>query len=149
MAFFAVLVVVIVVACKSQLKNGKSEDASPDLAGTWELREAQNGMIPTVQHAAGNGNRWQFSGNNFEQFADGNRVRQGSFTLVADSTVSASVGLELPVTAFTHRIIFTGDTTEKTFVHLRGDTMEMVSGFFPVDAGSRQVYVRMAGKGDR
>jgi hypothetical protein len=50
--------------------------------------------------------------------------------------------LELPRNQFTHRLIFERDTTGKTFIDVRGDSLEVVAGFFPVDAGSRRVYVK-------
>ena len=132
----------IFVACSNKKETAKDPAGAINLTGTWELREAQNGMMPAAQHAAGNGNRWQFTETTFEQYTHDTLARNGSYSLVPDTTVSASVGLELPKGKFTHRIIFDRDTTEKTFVDVRGDSMTIVSGFFPVDAGSMQVYVK-------
>jgi hypothetical protein len=120
-----------------------SESSSaPDLTGTWELVEAQNGMMPNRTYAEGNGNYFTFTANSFVQYRDGTLARKGTYSLVPDTTASAFVGLELPAGQFTHRIIFAGDTTEKTFIALRGNEMTLVSGFFPVDSGSKQTFAK-------
>jgi hypothetical protein len=61
---------------------------------------------------------------------------------VLDTKASETVGLELPKGQFTHRIVFAGDTTEKTFVDVRGREMTLVTGFFPVDSGSKQTFAK-------
>ncbi len=119
---------------------------APDITGTWEMRSAQNGMMPLQTYAAGSGGRLIFSNTDYEKQMDGT-VSKGRYEMVKDSTVSASVGLELPAGTFAHRLIFDGDTAaDKTFVEVRGDTLELLQGFFPVDAGSRRVYVRVEGR---
>jgi hypothetical protein len=132
----------VLVACSSKKEAAKESADAINLTGTWELRKAQNGMMPTAQHAPGNGNFFRFTPTTFEQYNNGALVRSGSYSLDRDTTVSASVGLELPKGQFDHRILFEKDTTEKTFIDLRGDTLEMITGFFPVDAGSRRVFVK-------
>jgi hypothetical protein len=127
----------------STKKEIRGKTASlPDLPGTWELREAQNGMMPVKQQAPGNGNLFNFTADSFEQYEEGVIVRRGRYSLERDTTASAAVGLELPTGQFNHRIIFEGDTTDKTFIYQRGDSLEMVSGFFPVDAGSRRIFIK-------
>jgi hypothetical protein len=137
------LPLVLMCACSDKKLTSGETPANQTLVGSWELREAQNGMMPTATYPPGNGSRWAFTENTFEEFREGTRVRNGSYTLVADASVSETVGLELPSGQFTHRLVFNQDTTEKPFIHLRADTLEMVQGFFPVDAGSRQVFVKV------
>ena len=139
----SILLLVVITACSSnKMGSADSTSATIDLAGTWELREAQNGMMPVAQHAPGNGNFFRFTATTFEHYDEGSLSRRGSYRVVPDTTASETVGLELPRGQFTHRIIFERDTTEKTFIDVRGDSMEMVSGFFPVDAGTMRVYVK-------
>jgi hypothetical protein len=138
----ALLVLLVLVSCSSKQKMANEASSMFDLTGTWELREAQNGMMPNTTYAAGNGNYFTFTATTFEEYRDGSLARKGSYTLVPDTTASETVGLELPKGQFTHRIVFAGDTTEKTFVHLRGREMTLVTGFFPVDSGSKQTFAK-------
>lgn len=133
-------------ACSSKTTTRQEGNEQISLTGTWELREAQNGMMPTASYTAGNGAVWQFAENDFQQYQKDSVVQTGTYKLVPDATASEAVGLQLSPGEFTHRIVLNGDTTEKTFVGLRGDTLQMIRGYFPVDAGSRQVYVRTGGR---
>ena len=117
-----------------------------DISGIWELREAQYGMMPNKPFPPGNGTRLHFTLTTFEQYRENKLIRSGSYLLMADTTASATVGLQLPAGQFNRRIIFNQDTTEKTFIDLRGDSLTLVSGFFPVDAGAQQVFVRTGSK---
>ena len=111
------------------------------LLGTWELRESQSGMIPTAQHAPGNGNRYRFTETTYEQYADGNLVKSGAYRVVKDTTAQTEVGLVLPAGQFTHRIIFNDDpTAAKTFFQLSAGKLILLSGYFPTDGGSRLTY---------
>ena len=130
------------LSCSSKQKMTIDSSTTLDLTGTWELREAQNGMMPNTTYAAGNGNYLTFTTTTFEEYRDGKLARKGSYTLVPDTKASETVGLELPKGQFTHRIVFAGDTTEKTFVHVRGREMTLVTGFFPVDSGSKQTFAK-------
>ena len=134
----------ILVACAGKKEMATESAQLIDLTGTWELRQAQNGMMPTAQYEKGNGSFFRFTPSTFEHYQNDSLARSGSYSIERDTTVRASVGLELPAGQFTHRILFKSDTTEKTFIDLRGDTLEMISGFFPVDAGSKRVFVKTA-----
>lgn len=141
-AVLCLLLILAGFACTGKKEMANEPSTSVSLTGTWELRQAQAGMMPTAEYSAGNGNRWQFTDATFQHYTDGTLSGSGSYQLVPDTTASASVGLELPPRQFKHRLILKGDTTEKTFIDLRGDTLEMISGFFPVDAGSRKVFIK-------
>lgn len=133
---------ILFISCSSKQKMANESSSALDLTGTWELKEAQNGMMPNRTYPAGNGSYFTFTANTFEEHRDGSLVRKGNYTLVPDTTASATVGLELPKAQFMHRIVFAGNTTEKTFIDVRGNEMTLVSGFFPVDSGSKQTFAK-------
>ena len=116
------------------------------LAGTWELRESQNGMMPTTQHAPGNGSRFRFTKTAYEQYQDGNLVKSGSYQVVRDTTVQREVGLDLPAGQFTNRLILANDASAtKIFFEIEGNKLTLLSGFFPTDGGSRQIFEKTDG----
>lgn len=123
-------------------KTASQIDFSPaQLVGTWELRESQSGMIPTAQHAPGNGNRYRFTETTYEQYTDGRLVKTGAYRVVMDTTAQKELGLVLPAGQFTHCIVFDNDpAAAKTFFQLSGSRLILLSGFFPTDGGSRLTY---------
>ena len=129
------------VSCK---KDGAS---STSIVGTWELKQAQTGMIPTVDYPQGNGNKLVFSTTGYEKYTNGNLVKNGNYTLVSDASVEASVGLVIPSGQFTNRIIFDNDlTSSKTFIEVSNNKLTLLSGYFPLDGGSNVVYERIEDK---
>ncbi|WP_121352430.1 hypothetical protein [Flavisolibacter nicotianae] len=115
--------------------------AKAALAGTWELRESQNGMMPTMQHAPGNGSRFRFTETAYEQYQNGNQVKSGSYEVVRDTTAQTEVGLDLPAGQFTNRLVLANDpSATKIFFEIEGNKLTLLSGFFPTDGGSRQIF---------
>ncbi|NTS39741.1 hypothetical protein HRG84_02385 [Flavisolibacter sp. BT320] len=142
-----VLFVSLVVLAACNRKVATESNAAPLLTGTWELREDQRGMMPTRQHEPGSGTRYQFTQTDYEYFVEGALDKKGTYKVEADPTVEKEVGLQLPAGQFTHRIVFDDDTTAtKTFFRVAGDTLVFLSGFFPVDGGSRFTYLKISGK---
>lgn len=143
--FVLVLGLVVLLSCNRKVAAESSAGAAA-LAGTWELREDQRGMMPTRQHGPGSGNRYLFTEDAYEHIVDGALAKKGTYRVVADSTVQKEVGLQLPEGQFAQRIVFDDDTAAtKTFFHLSGDTLVFLSGFFPVDGGSRYAYQKVPG----
>jgi hypothetical protein len=130
----------LLMGCNKKTHPG-TEGSTAQLVGTWELREAQSGMIPNMQHAPGNGNRYQFTETAYEQYTNGDRVKSGAYQVVTDTTVQKEVGLELPAGQFTHRIIFDNDpSATKIFFQISAGKLLLLSGYFPTDGGSRLTY---------
>ncbi|MEO5681112.1 MAG: hypothetical protein ABIQ88_00660 [Chitinophagaceae bacterium] len=135
------LVIVISGGCK---KNAVNADF---LTGVWELRQAQNGMIPSVDYAPGSGNIFTFSASRYQESNNGNLIKSGDYRLVKDGSVEAAVGLVLPPGQFTTRIIFDNDmAASKTFIEVTNTRLTMLSGYFPLDGGSNKVYEKIADK---
>lgn len=138
--FFWCLVLAAVVACTRKVNTETNA-----LVGTWELREDQSGMIPTRQHAEGNGDRYRFTATTYERYRNGALEKSGTYRVEMDSTVQKEVGLALPPGEFTRRLVFEDDpAAPKTFFQLNGDTLVFLSGYFPTDGGSRFTYRKIA-----
>ncbi len=114
---------------------------STSILGDWELKQAQHGMTPTKDFAPGNGNILKFSDSGYEKYTNGNLVKKGVYNILNDSSVMVEVGLVVPPGEFTNRIIFDNDfNSPKTFIQVSTDSLIFLSGFFPVDGGSRELY---------
>ena len=134
------VVLFLLIAC-SKKTIAEKPFAKAALVGTWELRESQNGMKPTTQHAPGHGSRFQFTETAYEQYQNGSLVKSGSYEVVRDTTVQTEVGLDLPAGQFTNRLILANDpSAAKIFMEIEGNKLTLLSGFFPTDGGSRQTY---------
>src|SRR5688572_5239542 len=145
MKYFVVIVCLagITVFFESCKRSGGRSDITkfPSIPGTWELKQAQNGMIPTKDYAPGNGNIFRFSDSGYEKYTNGNLTKKGQYIIINDSSVTAEVGLVIPSGEFTNRIIFDGDlTAPKTFFQVSNNSLIFLSGFFPLDGGSRVLY---------
>lgn len=138
--------IVICLATITLLLNGCKKDpaGSVSIVGTWELRQAQNGMIPTIDYAHGNGNMLIFSESGYEKCETGNLVKSGHYKVVEDGSAEAEVGLVIPSGQFTNRIIFDNDfTSPKIFFEVSNNNLTLLSGYFPLDGGSNQSYERI------
>ena len=125
--------------CKKDI--GNVEINVDSLVGSWELRQAQRGMIPTKEYAPKNGNIYKFTNSQYEKYTDGNLVQTGKYQLIRDDSVEKEVGLDVPDGQFTTRIIFDNDSVyNKTFIEITGNKLTMLSGYFPLDGGSRLVF---------
>jgi hypothetical protein len=136
-----ICLVAIIVFSGSCKKDAGKIDSNADLIGSWELRQAQHGMIPTTDHPSGNGNIFKFSVSRYEKYTNGNLVKSGKYDLITDSSVETEVGLVILPGQFTSRIIFDGDLTAgKTFIEVSNNKMTFLSGYFPLDGGSYVLY---------
>lgn len=118
-------------------------ELTASLVGNWELLEEQVGMTPVKNYAPGNGNRLEFTRTTYKRFSKGILMMSGNYTIVSDNTVLEETGLVLPDGEFDNRIIFNKDTiATKTFINITKDKLTLLSGFFPVDGGSRIIYQR-------
>jgi len=142
MKYFIVMICLagIVVSFDSCKKKGVRGD-SASIIGAWELRQAQNGMVPTKDFSSGNGNIFKFSDSLYEKYTNGNLIKRGHYRIVNDTSVASEVGLVVPSGQFSNRIIFDSDfTSPKTFIQRSNNTLIFLSGFFPTDGGSRESY---------
>jgi hypothetical protein len=140
--FTATICVVVLIVFFGSCKKDVASHGS--ITGTWELRQAQNGMVPTIDYPAGNGNILIFSGSGYEKYTNGNLVKSGQYTLVSDASAEASVGLVIPQGQFTTRIIFDNDlVSPKTFIEKSSNKLTLLSGYFPLDGGSHLLYERI------
>ena len=130
------------LGCKTATIDHLSGSAAT-LLGKWELREVQAGMTPVKNYAPGNGNSVEFTKTTYKRFSDGILTKSGNYTVVLDNTVMDEVGLVLTPGEFDHRIVFDEDTrAAKIFVHITKDKLTLLSGFLPVEGGTKTVYDR-------
>ncbi len=137
---FLVLSGIFFIGCKKVSVDEGSVNLS-SIAGTWELRQAQNGMTPIINYSSGNGNILQFTDSTYKRYKDGNLTITGYYIIIRDNSVTTETGLAISPGQFISRIIFDGDvTSHKTFFEISNSNLTFLSGFFPVDGGSSIVY---------
>ena len=130
-------------SCK-RTNVAQTNESLGSLVGKWELKEGQAGMTPVENYAPGNGNRLEFTGSTYKRFSNGILTMSGNYSIISDNTVTAEVGLVLTPGEFVNRIIFNEDTTAtKIFLNISKDTLTLLSGYFPLDGGSKIIYQRM------
>jgi hypothetical protein len=138
---WAMGLMILFSSCKKDAAGSRS------LIGTWELRQAQTGMIPNIDYPRGNGNMLIFSAASYEKYTNGSLVKTGTYTLVGDDSVEASVGLVVTRGQFKNRIIFDNDlVSPKTFIEVSHDKLNVLSGYFPLDGGSHLIYEKIEDK---
>lgn len=121
-------------------KNLSRDDKS--LIGTWELRQRQGGMMPSITYPAGNGNRLSFSTATYQKFEDNAFVSSGNYSVMSDNSVEQSVGLIVPQGQYQQRIDF--QNAPKAFFQVNGNELKLLSGYFPTDGGTSAVYERVS-----
>lgn len=131
-AFLILIVALLIAGCQKKSIQSKS------LSGTWELRELQAGMTPTITYTGGDGNRLIFSASTYKKFKDNVEVSSGKYSVIKDNSVKETVGLVVPEGQFRQRINF--ENGPSAFFQVSGNKLTLLSGFFPTDGGSRAVY---------
>jgi hypothetical protein len=140
---FLGLILVFFGSCKKD-ETAKDITNYTSIVGAWELRQVQNGMIPTIDYSSGNGNILKFSDSTYEKYTNNNLVKSGQYIIIEDTSVVAEVGLLIPSGQFTHRIIYDNDfSSHKTFIQISDNKLTFLSGFFPLDGGSNVLYQRI------
>lgn len=142
--FFEVCFVAFVLSFSYCNKEKARQAGLAQLQGTWELRQAQNGMTPNVVYQPGNGNRLRFTDTSYQRYTNGTLTASGAYHPMADTTVQQEVGLVVEAGQFTRRIVFENDTNaRKTFFQINGNQLKILSGYFPLDSGSNLVYEKV------
>ena len=141
---FAAVTIVSFTACQKQEAVEKSRVAT-SLIGSWELRAMQGGMLPGKELAPGNGAVLQFTATHYTKYENNTVVETGTYSLVQDSTVSETVGLQMPAGKFAYHIVLKNDANQRpTFIDLEDDKLSLVTGYFPLDYGVLKQYVRIS-----
>jgi hypothetical protein len=129
------------VACK---KDKTGDDLTKDLIGGWELVSTQASIAPMVMHPSGEGNILTFSDNEYHLYEKQQLVKEGTYTVVIDTTHSDNVCLASPGGEFSRRIIFDNDESlPKTFFQITDHKLITRSGCFAVDGGVEKEYNRL------
>lgn len=141
----ALLITVSLGSCKKD-----SNPSEIPFEGYWELRSTF-GFAGLWEYEPGNGDIVYFDGSSFKHFRKDQPVVAGTYGIVEDNTVEESVGLVFDEGRFSRRIAFVMDDLHywsgKVFFEQRGDKLELISGYFPLDSGSRFIYRKIADPG--
>src|SRR5436305_11925461 len=140
----------ILSICISTLINffiGCKKDStymSDSIIGTWELRQAQTGMIPTKNYSAGNGNILKFTKTDYEVYSNGQLTKKGHYTITSDASVEDNVCLIIESGKYTTRIIYDSDyMARKEFFQISNSRLSFLSGCFALDGGSFTEYEKI------
>ena len=105
------------------------------LVGNWELRASVGGQIAGVpsEFAPGNGNVLKFSEKNYEKMVDGKLVKAGSYTLIRETSWTATET----------RLVFDNDLSTRYFVEiLKGRLIVYAHG--PISSnGTKEDYEKI------
>jgi len=140
---FLGLILVFFGSCKKD-ETVKRVTSYTSIVGAWELRQTQNGMIPTINYSSGNGNILKFSNSTYEKYINNNLVKSGHYIIIEDTSAETEVGLVIPSGQFVHRIVYDNDfASRKTFIEISNNKLTFLSGFFPLDGGSNVLYQKI------
>ena len=127
--------------CKKDNSQNTTDSA---LIGSWELRQVQAGMTPTIEYPSGNGSIYQFTDTIYTIFTNGVLISKGYYIVIEDKTVNSQLGLEIPSGQYAKRIIFDNDSlSEKIFFQISKNKLSFLSGFFPLDGGVFRSYEKL------
>lgn len=139
-----VLPVVFSNCTKDETKEEVSNASG--ITGIWELKWAQSSMTPVTQYPAGNGDLLVFTDSSYLKYTAGQLVKSGRYFITEDSSVEAEVGLIIPQGQFTKSLSFDSiSSARKTFIEVSAKSLTLLSGYFPLDGGSKFSYVRQQG----
>jgi len=132
-------------SCK---KNTTQKINTESVTGTWELRETSAAMMPgSNKFAAGNGNILKRSSTDYGIYKNNQLLKEGTYKIVADTTVEQNVCLVFKDGEFTNRIDYSDTTSIKIFFQLNGNKLVFQSGCYAVDGGHSEVYEKIANEG--
>ena len=141
-SIFFVSLTIFFIACKKD-NTSSYRNISASIEGSWELQQAQTGMIPLINYPAGNGDILKFINSEYQVFLNGQLIRIGSYTIVGDTSVEAEVCLVLSSDQYKNRIIYDSSYNEgKVFIQISNDKLDFLSGCFAYDAGIYKEYTR-------
>ncbi len=105
----SLLILTTFLGCKKSNDPERKKLSEPTtIIGTWELRKTSGGMMPGFKsYANGNGNLFKFKqGGGYEIYEGGILSVSGTYSLVADTNIEASVCLVFPKDQYQTRVVF-------------------------------------------
>ena len=142
-----VSILIIALIILNSCKKSSSTISNTSIVGNWELRQSY-GDIGTVNYPAGNNSTFKFASSTYfisdtthSFIFHGSHPQTGFYKIINDNSAAASTGILISAGQFTNRIIFDNDTaSEKIFIQITNNTLEFLSGPFPVDGGYKLTY---------
>jgi hypothetical protein len=116
-----------IIFCEGCKKDNTEEnkakeniDISTSIAGTWELRQAQSGMTPTINYSSGNGNILKFTATDYRFYS-----------------------MVIPPDQYVTRIVYDSNRTEsKKIEQTSNNKLIFLTGCFAYDSGVYIEYER-------
>lgn len=139
------LIIACIVFITASCKKTNAVLGPDDLKGTWELRQTGAAMMPApTNYPAGNGNTMSFTDSTYTFKNNGQTIKSGTYKIVPDATVEASVCLVIPAGQFVNRIIYDNNTTaDKQFFQFINGRLHLIAGCYALDGGHSEVYERV------
>jgi hypothetical protein len=130
-----------IFSCKKDKGNDEPIELE-ELTGVWELAETSAAMMPGVKtYDPGNGNVMSFKEGKYAQYNNRHLIKEGTYTVVEDSTVEENVCLTNLKDKYTYRLVFDHKySAPKIFIYINEGRLSMISGCYAVDAGHNEVY---------
>lgn len=138
-----VLLIAAGIGCSKKDKDFDEGDINAPLLGTWELRKQEGNF--TINYPAGNDTVLKLAASKYERYSNGQLVKSGSYSLVADDSCEETVGWLIAPGEFTQRIVFDNDISgDKEFLQVKGNKLTFLKGYFPLDGGTSSQYEKVA-----
>jgi hypothetical protein len=139
-----------IIFCEGCKKDNTEEnkakeniDISTSIAGTWELRQAQSGMTPTINYSSGNGNILKFTATDYRFYSNGQFIKSGKYFIIKDTSVLASECMVIPPDQYVTRIVYDSNRTEsKKIEQTSNNKLIFLTGCFAYDSGVYIEYER-------
>ncbi|WP_205512749.1 hypothetical protein [Longitalea arenae] len=138
-----VFVISALVACDKDNK-GQDDRGTRDLQGGWALRERSAAMGPIITYNSGTEHILTFRENKYYIYESGEKIAEGTYTTMIDTTVEQNVCLVGLASDFNRRIVFDNDlSSPKIFFYVNKDELITISGCYAIDAGQKKIYGRL------
>jgi hypothetical protein len=124
------LLLLVTLAFTSCLKNVQER-----LAGEWELRHREGGLLPSSEFMPGNGNSLKFTDTAYERIENGKVVETGTYTIINEETTISNVKVR-------YKIIFGNKTDSPVYLKQLGDKLTLFVGNVASD-GTVTVYYKL------
>ena len=130
--------IIFFAGCKKDNTN-QTFDIST-IVGSWELRQAQSGMIPGSNYSPGNSNILKFTSTDYQLYSNG-LVKSGKYIIVMDPTSVTGECIDITSGQYLNRIIFDNNRNDSKRIEITSNNkLTFLSGCAALDSGSYSEY---------
>jgi hypothetical protein len=132
--------IIFFVGCKKD-NIKKISDSSSSIVGSWELRQAQYGMIPASSYASGNGNILKFTSTDYQLYSNAQLVKSGKYIIVRDATAVIGECIDITSGRYLNRLTFDNNRNDSKRIEITSNNkLTFISGCSALDSGSYTEY---------